>query len=256
MPKCMAVVGGKHSGKTTIIKNLIRQLKSRGYRVGTIKEMVRIPTLDTPNTETDTYSEAGAETVVAVPRNETVIFLRKRLTLTAILPFLHGLDYVLLEGFESEKTLPKIIAAKTAEEAASFSDGLATAISGPILESKTETAKAATMQIPLLSSISQAEQLADIVEQKAFAKLPGLSHCGECGFESCYGMAKALVKGDGEAKGCALAKKEAVTLEVNGMRIPLKEFPQQIISGMLEGMVSSLEGVPDIRKLKVELTKQ
>jgi len=253
MPKCMAVVGGKHSGKTTIIENLIRQLKNRGYRVGTVKEMVRIPTLDTPNTETDKYTEAGAETVIAVPRNETVIFLRKRLTLTDILPYLQGLDYVLLEGFESEKTLPKIIAAKTAEEAACFSDGLATAISGPILESKTETAKAAKLQIPLLSSLNQAKELADIVEQKAFAKLPDLPHCGECGFESCYVMAKALVKGDAEAKGCALTRKDAITLEVNGARIPLKEFPQKIISCMLEGMVSSLEGIPDIRKLKIEL---
>ena len=256
MPKCMAVVGGKHSGKTTVIKNLIRQLKSRGYRVGTIKEMVRIPTLDTPNTETDKYSEAGAETVVAVPRDETVIFLRKRLTLTAILPYFQGLDYVLLEGFESEKTIPKIIAAKTAEEAAGFSDGLAVAVSGLIIESKTETAKVAELQIPLLSSLNQAKELADIVEQKAFVKLSGLSHCGECGFESCYGMAKALVKGDGDAKGCALAKKDAVTLEVNGVRIPLKEFPQQIISSMLEGMVSSLEGIPEISRLKIELAKQ
>ena len=124
MPKLVAVVGGKHSGKTTVIQSVIRQLKSRGYRVGTVKEMVRIPTLDTPATETDRFTEAGAEIVVAVPRNETVIFIKKRLSIKEVLPYLCGLDYVLLEGFESEKTLPKIIAAKTAQEAASFSDGL------------------------------------------------------------------------------------------------------------------------------------
>jgi molybdopterin-guanine dinucleotide biosynthesis protein B len=255
MPKCIAVVGGKHSGKTTIIESLIRQLKSRGYRVGTVKEMVQISTLDTPDTETDRYSEAGAEMVVAVPRNETVVFLRKRLTLTEILPYLQGLDYVLLEGFELEKTLPKIIAAKTAEEAASFSDGLAIAVSGIILESKDEAAKALKLQIPLLSSMRQAEKLAGIVEQKAFAKLPDLPHCGECGYESCYEMAKAMVEGDAKAKGCLLTKKENVTLEVNGTRIPLKEFPQQIIHGILEGVVSSLEGVPEIGELKLELKK-
>ncbi len=167
MPKLVAVVGGKHSGKTTIIENLIRQLKSRRYRVGTIKEMVRIPTLDTPATETDRYTQAGAELVVAVPREETVIFLRKRLSLKEILPFLSGLDYVLLEGFESEKTLPKIIAAKTAQEVATFSDGSAIAISGLIMELKQEAAKTSELHIPLLSSISQADKLADIVEQKA-----------------------------------------------------------------------------------------
>jgi molybdopterin-guanine dinucleotide biosynthesis protein B len=167
MPKFVAVVGGKHSGKTTVIESLIRQLKSRGYRVGTVKEMVRIPTLDTPATETERYTEAGAEMVVAVPRKETVIFLKKRLSLQEVLPYLFGLDYVLLEGFESEKTLPKIIAAKTAQEAAGFSDGLAIAISGLIVESKKETVKASELQIPMLNSVSQAEKLADIVEQKA-----------------------------------------------------------------------------------------
>jgi len=167
VPKLLAVVGGKHSGKTTIIENLLRQLKNRGYRVGTIKEMVRIPTLDTPATETDRYTQAGAELVVAVPREETVFFIKKRLSIKDILPYLSGLDYMLLEGFESEKTLPKIIAAKTAGEAASFFDGSEIAISGLIAESKEENLKSAKPPIPLLSSTRQAEKLADIVEQKA-----------------------------------------------------------------------------------------
>jgi molybdopterin-guanine dinucleotide biosynthesis protein MobB len=144
---------------------LIRQLKSRGYRVGTVKEMVHIPTLDTPETETDQYTQAGAETVVAVPRNETVIFLKKRMNLTEILFYLEGLDYVLLEGFEAETTLPKIIAAKTAEEAASFSDGNAIALSGLIAESSQEAEKAVELGLPLLSSMREAERLADLVER-------------------------------------------------------------------------------------------
>ena len=77
MPKIVAVVGGKHSGKTTVIESLIAELKCRGYRVGAIKEMVRIPTLDTPATETDRYTSAGAEVIAAVPRHETVIFIKK-----------------------------------------------------------------------------------------------------------------------------------------------------------------------------------
>jgi len=62
-----------------VIEHLIAELKRRGYHVGTIKEMVRIPTLDTPATETDRYSNAGAEIIVAVPRDETVVFIKKRL---------------------------------------------------------------------------------------------------------------------------------------------------------------------------------
>jgi molybdopterin-guanine dinucleotide biosynthesis protein B len=95
MPKLVAVVGAKHSGKTKVIENLVVQLKSRGFKVGVVKEMVRIPTLDTPGKETDRYRQAGAEMVVAVPRNETVIFLNKRLSLRDALPYVYGLDFVL-----------------------------------------------------------------------------------------------------------------------------------------------------------------
>ncbi len=224
--------------------------------MGTVKEMVRIPTLDTPETETDRYTKTGAETVVAVPREETVIFLKNRLSLPQILLYLPGMDFVLLEGFETEKTLPKIIAAKTAQEAAEFSDGLAIAVSGLILESPEETAEASKMQIPLIGSIMQAEKLADLVEQKAFAMLPDLPHCGECGYASCYELAKAMVKGDPKAESCMLTKKTDFMLEINGINIPLKEFPQQILQSTLEGMIYSLEGIPKIKELKITVKKQ
>lgn len=167
MPKLVAVVGGKHSGKTTVIEHLITELKRRGFRVGAIKEMVRIPTLDTPTTETDRYASAGAEIIVAVPRDETVFFIKKRLTLKEVLPYLNGLAYAILEGFESEETLPKIVAAKTAGEAKGYVDKSVIAISGLIIESETETKKASGLKVPLLNSTTQVKELADLVEQKA-----------------------------------------------------------------------------------------
>jgi molybdopterin-guanine dinucleotide biosynthesis protein B len=167
LPKLVAVVGGKHSGKTTVIEHLTMELKRRGYHVGAIKEMVRIATLDTPATETDRYRDAGAEIIVAIPRNETVIFVKKRLSLKEILPFLKELDYVILEGFESEKTLPKIIAAKTAEEAKEYLGVLTVAISGLIMESEEEIRKAAGFKVPMFKSPAQAGEIADLVERKA-----------------------------------------------------------------------------------------
>jgi molybdopterin-guanine dinucleotide biosynthesis adapter protein len=167
MPKLIAVVGGKHSGKTTIIEHLITELALRGYRVGTIKEMVRIPTLDTPQTETDRYRQAGAQEVVAVPREETVIFIAKRLTVKEILPHLKSLDYVLLEGFESELWLPKIVAAKTAQDAQGYFDGSVVAISGIITDSPAEMLQFEGAKITMLSSLRETKKLADIVEAKA-----------------------------------------------------------------------------------------
>jgi molybdopterin-guanine dinucleotide biosynthesis protein MobB len=98
--------------------------------------------LDTPQTETDRYTKAGAEIIVAVPREETVVFVKKRLTLKEILPYCGSLDYVLVEGFESEKTLPKIVAAKTANEAQIYLDNSTFAISGIITTSENKKQKA------------------------------------------------------------------------------------------------------------------
>jgi len=169
LPRIVAVVGGKHSGKTTVIERLIAELKSRMYHVATVKEMVRIPTLDTPDTETDRYARAGAEVIVAVPREETVVFIKKRLAIKDILPHLAGVDYVILEGFEHERNLPKIIAAKTAEEAKKYLDGYAIALSGLIMESEAEKKKAEVFQLPMLNSLTQAKDLVDLVKQKAKA---------------------------------------------------------------------------------------
>jgi molybdopterin-guanine dinucleotide biosynthesis protein B len=166
LPKLVAVVGGKHSGKTTVVEQLIAELKHRGFRVGAIKEMVRIPTLDTPQTETDRYTQAGAEVIVAVPRQETVVFIKKCLILSEILPHLEGLDYAILEGFEKEKNIPKIITAKTAVEAQIFLDESTIAISGIILDSENETMKAADLKIPLFKSLTEVEKLADLIENK------------------------------------------------------------------------------------------
>jgi molybdopterin-guanine dinucleotide biosynthesis adapter protein len=165
--KLVAVVGGKHSGKTTVVEHLTVELRRRGYRVGVVKEMVRIPTLDTPATETDRYNTAGAEIIVAVPRDETVIFIKKRLSIRDILPHLIGLDYVVLEGFEVDEGPPKIIAAKTAEEARAYMDSFAIAISGLIMKYEVEKRKAELFGVPLFESLTQNKEIADLVEQKA-----------------------------------------------------------------------------------------
>jgi len=165
LPKLIAVVGGKHSGKTTVIEHLIAELKRRGNRVGTIKEMVRIPSLDTPAKETDRYAKAGAETIVALPKEETVVFIKKRLDIKEVLPYLKNLDYVIFEGFESQPAIPKIIAAKTIEEAERYIDGSTIAISGLIVDSHID-GKTLALGYPLFNAVTEADKLVDLIEIK------------------------------------------------------------------------------------------
>jgi molybdopterin-guanine dinucleotide biosynthesis protein B len=259
--KYVAIVGGKHSGKTTVIQNVIPILKSKGYRVVTIKEMPRVSGVDVPKGAHDTWrhSEAGADVVVAAPQNETVLFIKQKLSVNQIAPYLSEADFVILEGFEKEKILPKIIVAKTTAEAEPFFDGLAIAISGIISDSDNEIAAASKLSLPVINSNRNASMLADIIEQKAFTILPNLTGCstchpvGECGYPTCYEHAKAIVSGKSKLSCCPLDLKEKLVIEVNGVRLPLKDFPQQIVQNTLIGILSSLHGPKEIKTVKIEL---
>ncbi len=261
MTKYIAVVGPKHSGKTTVIQQLIPALKRKGYKVATIKEMKNVDTIDVPEASKDTWkhSEAGAEIVVASPREEAVLFLKKKLPLNEIVPFLGEMDYIVLEGFEKEQVFPKIVVAKTAEEITPFSDGLAIAISGLVAETAEETEKASNLQIPLFNVKTKSEELANLVEEKAFTMLPNLPGCttchplGECGYPSCYELAKAIVSGKSKLMSCPLKAKENLVIEVNGIKLPLKDFPQKMVQNALIGMISALHGGEEIKTLKIEL---
>ena len=255
MPKFLAVVGGKNSGKTTIIQKLIQAFKKRGCKVATIKNMPQMQNLESPTSNHDTgkHSRAGAEIVVATPQNETVLFIQRKLSLNEVASFLSGFDYVLLEGFADEKIVPKIVAAKTAEEIEAFSDGLEIAVSGLVMEDDENRKTVSGLGLPMFRISEDAEKLVDLVEAKAFSVLPNLPHCGECGFKSCYEQAKALVSEDPKAKGCPLRSKGKFTVEVNGRVVPLKEFPREFLQKTVISLVSSLHNVPEIRKLSIKL---
>ncbi|MCW4000564.1 MAG: molybdopterin-guanine dinucleotide biosynthesis protein MobB [Candidatus Bathyarchaeota archaeon] len=263
MPKFVAVVGGDHSENKAVIQKLVSVLKSRGHHVAMIKEMKSIEALGIPegSGETMEFRAASEEIVVASPLAQTAMFIKKKLCLNELVPFLDEMDYVLLEGFDKEKVFAKIIVAKTALEAASFSDGLAIAISGSVAETKDQT-QVSAFEIPLFNIECQAEELANVVEEKAFVMLPNLKNCafchpvGECGYVTCYENAKAIVSGKSKTKGCPLTVKEKFIIEVNGVKVPLKDFPQMILQNMILGMLSSLHGTDDVKTVKIEIEKE
>ena len=68
------IAGLKKSGKTTVIENLIRELSSRGFRVGTVKK-IHIPnfSIDQPGKDTYRHKSAGAEFVISLAPNEIAL---------------------------------------------------------------------------------------------------------------------------------------------------------------------------------------
>lgn len=251
MVKIVAIVGGKHSGKTTVIQYLTRELRRRGYSVGSVKEMPNVKWIDIPEKETWKHGEAGVEIVAGAATDETALFIKRKLSLMELAAFFTGFNYLLLEGFESEKVIAKIVTAKNAAEAQAFYDDLTIAISGIIAKFKEEVGKASMLGVPIFNCMVEAEKLADIVEQKALPLFPNLRHCGECGYDSCHELAKAIIAGATDLKECPLLRREDVVLEVNGRIVPLKSFPSLFIKRTIIGMISSLSGIGQAREIKV-----
>jgi molybdopterin-guanine dinucleotide biosynthesis protein MobB len=102
LPRIITVAGLKKSGKTTVAAALIRELRARGFRVGSVKTFRHHPiTLDQEGADTRMHVESGAEFTVAILDNEIAYFepraSRPELRDAARL-FPPGVDFVVWEG--------------------------------------------------------------------------------------------------------------------------------------------------------------
>jgi molybdopterin-guanine dinucleotide biosynthesis protein B len=114
MPPIISMIGRKKAGKTTILERLISALKTRGYRVGTVKHHIHYGfSIDSPGKDTWRHSAAGAD-VVAISSPDRLVLMRttpKELFLKEIVErYMGDVDVVLTEGYARAET-PKILVA-------------------------------------------------------------------------------------------------------------------------------------------------
>jgi len=64
MPPIVSIVGKSKSGKTTLIEKLIGELKSRGYRVATVKHTPQNLTFEEPGKDRWRHTQAGSESTL------------------------------------------------------------------------------------------------------------------------------------------------------------------------------------------------
>jgi molybdopterin-guanine dinucleotide biosynthesis protein B len=110
MTPIISIVGKSKSGKTTLLEKLTRELKSRGYRVATVKHAPNGMTFDDPSKDSWRHIRAGSEaTVISSP--DKVVMVRpvpRALSLEEIaVLFAEDYDIVLTEGFKQDDA-PKI----------------------------------------------------------------------------------------------------------------------------------------------------
>jgi len=98
----ISFVGRSGVGKTTALEHVIRELKRRGLRVGTIKHDAHDFDIDRPGKDSWRHGQAGSDIVViAGPHRVAVIRkLDHELTLDDIVPLMGDVDLVLTEGYK------------------------------------------------------------------------------------------------------------------------------------------------------------
>ena len=110
MPPVVSIVGKSKSGKTTLIEKLLGELKSRGYRVATVKHTAEKLSFDEPGKDSWRHIQAGSEaTLISSP--DKVVLIKPTGTKTSLeqIARLIGEDYdiILTEGFKVSNA-PKI----------------------------------------------------------------------------------------------------------------------------------------------------
>ena len=107
----MAIIGRKHSGKTTLVERLAAELHRRGHRVMTIKHGEHTYNIDPASTDTYRHFHEGrAERVAMVAPDKFALVVRWSHEMTAeevAEQHMADADIVLCEGFK-RSSLPKI----------------------------------------------------------------------------------------------------------------------------------------------------
>lgn len=96
------LAGTSGTGKTTFLEKLIRELKNRQLRVGTIKHHDHDFEIDKPGKDTWRHAQAGAD-AVALSAPEKVALIRKvdeELPLDQVAELLGNVDLILVEGYK------------------------------------------------------------------------------------------------------------------------------------------------------------
>lgn len=238
-PKTVSVTGFKNSGKTSVVEALVRELSSRGYKVGTLKHTADDIILDSPGKDTSRHREAGSIATGILQENTTAIFIDQKLSLHQAAEKLGAIDYLVIEGFKTVDTHARIIIPREDGEVEKLSNGL----------------EIATVTIPESKyageslTLDDSARLADIVIEKSFPMLPGLD-CHSCGYDTCRLMGEALLKGESKLEQCVGFRTDG-TLKVNGVEVPMNNFIRKAMQNVVLGFVKTLKGSEEARKIEV-----
>lgn len=109
--KVFGITGWKNSGKTTLVVNLVQELRRRGFSIATIKHAHHAFDIDQPGKDSYQHRAAGATQVLVASRQRWALMHELETdnepTLDILIGKLDPVDIVLVEGFK-ESNHPKL----------------------------------------------------------------------------------------------------------------------------------------------------
>ena len=102
MVPVISVVGKSKAGKTSLIEKLIPELKSRGYKVATIKRDAHRFDMDKPGKDTYRHFHAGADAIMISSKEKIAMIQRtegEEIPLDELVKKMPSVDLILTEGF-------------------------------------------------------------------------------------------------------------------------------------------------------------
>lgn len=105
----ISFIGYSNSGKTTVLTQVVRELKSRGYRIAVIKHDAHGFDIDVPGKDTTKHAEAGAD-IVCISSMNKLAYIEAReaeMPLDEVIDHIENVDVIFTEGYKRESK-PKV----------------------------------------------------------------------------------------------------------------------------------------------------
>jgi molybdopterin-guanine dinucleotide biosynthesis adapter protein len=213
MSSIVTFIGWHDSGKTTLVQQVVSELKKLDYRVAVIKSSNDSGIqFDTPGTDTFMHKEAGADSVMLVAPDQMVLQSQNSgLSLRTLAHrYFPDVDIVIGEGFKSARKIPKIEVFRNRDQ---------------------------KLRDEVHGVIAVATDLEGVVGDYVF-------RLNEAAEVALFIEKRFLTKKN---------SKEVTALLVNGNKIPLKDFIQEALAGTVHGFVKTLKLNKDIKEIELRI---
>jgi molybdopterin-guanine dinucleotide biosynthesis protein B len=209
----ISIVGKSDSGKTTLIEKLVPELTRRGYRIATIKHDVHGFEVDREGKDSWRHKQAGAHTVVISSPDKVA----------------------LIRDVEKDLNLDEIRGKLIQDVDLILSEGYKKDI-----QPKIEIFRKEKHQ-ELLST--KEDNLVAIVSNQKFNVGVPCFH-----LDDMKGLSNFI-----EEKFIKSKEEKEISLKVNGKTIPLNQFVRDILPKTIKGMLSSLKGCDNPKRIEINI---